>query len=380
MLTDQTLVKDKSQTLDNTYFTQLDGLRCFAVLAVLICHWVTYRFIVVIPFGSMGVNLFFVLSGFLITRILLIEKDKIENKSIIEPLKKFYIRRTLRIFPIYYLTIIFLFLINFPAARQNIIWLISYTFNLKFSIPSVWESGQLNYLVHLWSLSVEEQFYLFFPFLIFIITKSKIKISIISLIILGLLTRIVIYLIKIRYNIATPLNAIYVFTPSCFDSFGIGALLAYYLLYEPIALNKLIRNNLLFAISIFLFVITIIYSRLKIENYGECRTILERFLFSVCCFWIVGKAVTFGYQGIAKRLLENSLVIYIGKISYGIYVFHYFADPLLQRTGFLYNTFLKEINNDMLAKAFLFFILTLIISSISWKFIECPINKLKNKY
>ena len=142
--------------LDNIYFKQLDGLRCIAVMSVLICHWVRYHFVMLIPFGSMGVNLFFVISGFLITRILLISKDENGDRSMASPMKKFYIRRTLRIFPIYYLTIFFLFLVNFPAIRENVAWLLTYTFNIKLSFQGVWEMDKMHHLLHLWSLSVEE--------------------------------------------------------------------------------------------------------------------------------------------------------------------------------------------------------------------------------
>ncbi len=248
----------------------------------------------------MGVNLFFVLSGFLITRILLSGRDNNVHKSIFPPIKQFYIRRTLRIFPIYYLTILFLFIINFQGVRGFIGWLLTYTFNIKFSLPGVWESNQLGFYVHLWSLSVEEQFYLFFPLLIFLIPKKGIKPFFFIMVILGVLSCLVLYLIK-----APSQSSQYVLTPCCFDAFGVGALMAYYFLYEQDKLKKALGRNGLFLLVALLFVADIVYSRLFIKGYGECRTVLERFIFSVLGFWIVGKAVVNSWQGPFRRFLEN---------------------------------------------------------------------------
>ena len=358
----------------NMHFNQLDGLRCIAVMSVLICHWVTYNFVVLIPLGSMGVNLFFVLSGFLISRILFLSKEENYNKSLWVPIKNFYIRRTLRIFPVYYILIGFLFLFNFPAVRNNIVWLLTYTFNIKFGLPGVWESNELNVLVHLWSLSVEEQFYLFFPFLILLIPQRKIKAFLFFVIIAAVVSRLILILID------APPNSVYVFTSTCFDAFGIGALLAYYLLYEPELLKKIVSKNYLLAFFAVVYVCSIIYSRKYIENYGECRTILERFLFSVACFWLVGKAVFSSYTGRFKRFLERPSVIYIGKISYGLYLYHHFAQFFFRSIGSPYYKFRDATNNDMLASVLLYFIATMIVASLSWHFIENPINRLKLKF
>ena len=359
----------------SVYFNQLDGLRCMAVMAVLVCHWITYRFFVLIPFGSMGVNLFFVLSGFLITRILFITKDENQTKEFWHPIKRFYIRRSLRIFPIYFLTIFFLAAINYHAIRANMIWLLTYTFNIKFSMPNVWESGELNFAAHLWSLSVEEQFYLFFPFLIFLIPRPKTKGFLFFMIALGILSRALLYFFD------APKNAIYVLTPACMDSFGIGALLAYYVLYDQTTLKKIIAKKRFFIIAILLFVFSIVYSRFYIDSYRECRTILERFLFSVCCFWIVGYGILSEYKGGVKWILENQFVIYIGKISYGLYIYHFFAEPFFFKIcDVLKIDLTKVIGYNMISRSVFLFLATLIVASISWRLIEQPINKLKNKF
>lgn len=366
---------NEGKTRNNLYFNQLDGLRSLAVLSVMVCHWITLKAVILIPLGSMGVNLFFVLSGFLITRILLIDKDTNGTRSILIPIKKFYIRRTLRIFPVYYLVCLILLSINFHASRENAWWLLSYLFNIKFALPGVWESGQLSYMVHLWSLSVEEQFYLIFPILIFLIPKKNIKAFLILTIIIGVASRLGIYLLS------WPKNSIYVLTPACFDALGIGALLAYYFMFEKNRLQSILNKNYILYFVFFLFVSSIIYSRNFIKGYGECRTITERFLFSICCFWIVGKAVMNEYRGGVKLFLENKIVLFIGKISYGLYIYHYFAEPFYDFLNI--KPLLNIISNKYFyhfVKVSLYFIMTLTISTLSYYIIEKPINNFKSKF
>lgn len=138
------------------YFKQLDGLRFIAVFLVLIQHFATFvgrHF----SAGYYGVDLFFVISGFLITTILIKS-----NEPFGRAYKKFIGRRTIRIFPIYYLTIFLLYIIGDKDVHQWFIYCITYTYNYAwnyFNIP-------VNSISHFWSLGVEEQFYLFWPFII----------------------------------------------------------------------------------------------------------------------------------------------------------------------------------------------------------------------
>jgi len=357
-----------TSNLNRVYFKQLDGLRCIAVLSVMISHWIGSRYIAAIPLGSMGVNIFFVLSGFLITRILLIAKEENKTGGMLHPIKQFYIRRTLRIFPIYYLTILILLMVNFPDVRDKAVWLFTYTLNIKFALPGVWKSHQLQYFTHLWSLSVEEQFYLFFPFLIFLVPKIKTKQFIFLIIALGIISRLLIYIFN------APANAIYVLTPTCLDAFGVGSLLAYYILYEPDTLRQLLNKNHLFLLSVIIFIGDLIFSHFFLPHYSECRTILERFLFSVCCFWIVGKAAVADFKGLVRQFLESSIAIYIGKISYGLYIYHYFAEPF-------FNKYYPQLTDgNGIIRVVVYFAATLLLASISWKLIEQPINKLKTKF
>src|SRR5205823_2953152 len=103
-----------------------------------------------------------------------------------QAIKRFYARRTLRIFPIYYLTLLFLYLINFQNIKDVFNWVVSYTTNIYLSLDKPY-IGSFN---HLWSLAVEEQFYLLWPFLIFFIPKRSLPVLFYSAIVISILFKV----------------------------------------------------------------------------------------------------------------------------------------------------------------------------------------------
>src|SRR5215217_8319326 len=157
------------RTNSSGHIIQLDGIRFIAIALVLVEH----LFVEVnsVPVGATGVTIFFVLSGFLISRILLKSRDKNYDTpgGFKKYLSKFLIRRTIRIFPVYYLVILLLFIFNVPPVREKLGWLALYGTNIYMAVYKTW-MGSMD---HLWSLAVEEQVYLFFPFLIFFVPKNK---------------------------------------------------------------------------------------------------------------------------------------------------------------------------------------------------------------
>jgi peptidoglycan/LPS O-acetylase OafA/YrhL len=139
-----------------SYMVQLDGLRAFAVFFVMIHHYSGNR----LGFAAnFGVKLFFVLSGFLITSILLRKRRAIQQcgRTRRSAVKQFYIRRFLRIFPLYYFVIAVAVLINLGPAREALGWMLSYTLNIYMG----YHGAYLEYFAHFWTLAVEEQYYLF---------------------------------------------------------------------------------------------------------------------------------------------------------------------------------------------------------------------------
>ena len=144
------------------------------MLLVLVFHFArikssTFKF----EIGWVGLQIFFVLSGFLITKILLASREK----SLKDFLRQFFLRRALRIFPLYYGYLVFLLLLFFAFHEPKDILSYStylFTYSYNFSILSNdWEFSRM--YVHLWSLSVEEQFYLVWPFAVYFLSVSSLK-------------------------------------------------------------------------------------------------------------------------------------------------------------------------------------------------------------
>jgi peptidoglycan/LPS O-acetylase OafA/YrhL len=147
--------------VDSKYLPSLDGLRAISIGIVIICHLIYSTPLArYASNGYSGVCIFFVISGFLITTLLL--KEKIASRDI--SLKKFYARRFLRIFPVAYLYLFVLIFLNiiFQLHISGISFLTAclYVKNLTFLDGGEWQTG------HFWSLAVEEQFYLIFPFIL----------------------------------------------------------------------------------------------------------------------------------------------------------------------------------------------------------------------
>jgi peptidoglycan/LPS O-acetylase OafA/YrhL len=154
------------------YMSQLDSLRFFAVLGVMVLHFWRPRpeiWILRLNWGELGVRLFFVLSGFLITGILLGCRELAERQPErrLFLVRQFYIRRFLRIFPLYYLVLLVLVVADITPARELWPWLFSYTTNIWVWQHLTWPEK----VGHFWTLAVEEQFYLVWPWLVLFLRR-----------------------------------------------------------------------------------------------------------------------------------------------------------------------------------------------------------------
>ena len=344
---------------------QLDALRAIAVFSVLIYHWLPKQLFLNSTFeiGFLGVKFFFVLSGFLITLVLLEYRDKIALKpqTFWQTIRRFYIRRCLRIFPGYYLTIFFtsIFLLK---LHPSFIWHLSYTSNFYYS----WHKWDIN--SPFWSLAIEYQFYLFWPFVIFLVPKPHLEKVILSTIFVAPIFKIL--CLGMAWN-GIRINLL---TPACLDSLALGALLAFYTYNQNQAQAKKSLCNwglwLGGSLSVFLIIT---------KQYVDpgIRLIVTDSVNAFFFVWLIDRAAR-GFSDITGTILEFKPLVYVGKISYGIYVYHSFIAALvvpkmLSYVGVAYprSVAIQFVLNTLT---------TILLAMLSWKYIEQPINNLKRNY
>jgi peptidoglycan/LPS O-acetylase OafA/YrhL len=366
------------------YFKQLNGIRFIAVLLVLIDHWL----IPINPFyffGHLGVVIFFVLSGFLITRILFESADqcRVRGSSINVKLFIFITRRSLRIFPTYFILLILGYFFTSTKYDFLIYYLITYTPNLYIIKYQSW----IGIWDHLWTLAVEEQYYLIFPFVIFYNKVSRYKWIILCMVIIGLSNRLYFYILMnhdLRQNFwfvshVNPLSAL--------DSFGLGGLLAYIFHYKRYFFDKYLLNYKLFLTSILLYIgIVVLVTISKFNHDNIWSIVFERSFAGLFSFFLIAQALS-NQTWMMGRFLQLSWVSYLGQISYGIYLYHnvvynYYHMKGNTIIGYLSNylpELTSELPNFIYLKFIFSFIIVLGLASVSWFFIEKPINRFKNR-
>lgn len=356
------------------YFRPLDTLRTIAVTLVVIAHWSHWQVASLLDFGSIGVNIFFVISGFLITGILLNDRRRHENEPATRGslMKNFYIRRTLRIFPVYYLLIFlcYFFLPDSPI-RGHFGYYLTYTTNFMFFKNQHWDPM----LAHLWSLSVEEQFYLLWPWLIIFVSRKNLLPVMTGFLALGVLS---FYLFQLLFPGAQYIS---ILTPTCFDAFSIGALLAYFMQYDAAAGKKFIAR--LPWIGVIALGLYITFALLHFSMTPQ------RTLIALTSAWIIWFTITRTDSFVHRYFLNNRILVAIGKMSYGVYLYHNLVPWLVsfvKLTMKKHGIFIPLVNASVPSKydpAWTIVqqvVALLLISWISWKIIERPINNLKDRF
>lgn len=345
------------------YKPKLDSLRGIAVMMVLIGHFL--YFVGGASPGIYGVNLFFVLSGFLITTILLNEKGSCVKNSYL----KFLGRRALRIFPVYYLVIFFYISISAGDIKHDWLYLYSYTYNFHVSGVKGWEHNMYS---PYWSLSVEEQFYLFFPFII-LFSNHKPKLQ------LGVLFAIIGIALTERIFRLTGIHQYVNLVPNMW-ALGIGALGAWFRHHNK--LSRVFFESTWVEICMFVCLIVVFSSGEKLSGFLIYPILNVYFVIKASCYRFSVKPL--------DEILMNRRAAFIGRISYGIYlyhimVFHLFTDYLFQpvwdRIPFYSFGYLSKLQyNATLIKFPFVTLLTILLAYLSFRYIESPILKLKDRY
>jgi peptidoglycan/LPS O-acetylase OafA/YrhL len=346
---------------------QLDGLRFFAFLAVFLVHSDISRF----WWGSYGVSLFFVISGFLITRILIAHEDRPRSKV----LRNFYARRVLRIFPAYYLvlglaaaTIGIAYLPAFVLFVMN--WgIFFYTWIQPELADIAWDPTRM-YGIHFWSLCVEEQFYLVFPLLFSFLRPGRARLS--------WLLALWGSSIGVRFLCAAFLpKAAYGLIPLVCGEYLVAGAVGAVLLVDTSGTAARIRaaaRQWMFPVGLALVVALFSLYRPDTPSIDHVmhpphmQTLLAfGFLAMVLGLWQTENRWVLGF-------FQYAPFRFLGKISYGLYLIHLFMWPLVdwlsQRSSAIRDLppFAARLG------------LTILLATAMWRLVEAPILKLKARF
>jgi peptidoglycan/LPS O-acetylase OafA/YrhL len=313
----------------------LDGVRGLAVTMVLVFHfvgtmtptnWVEQSIVGVTKYGALGVDLFFVLSGFLITGILYDSRDDPNY------FRNFFMRRVLRIFPLYYGVLVLVFLVaplipmlrgptlDYLLERQAWAWL--YGINFYIAKQGDWSFSYLN---HFWSLSVEEHFYLFWPFVVLLLARRpRVLIAASLAIALGaVLARTSGSLAGLSWWTTV------VFTPFQLGGLALGGFMALMVrrtggverLMQALPRVLIVTGVLLAATLVW----TRLVSRQELELVGSARSGLYLVLLACLLLWVL----TAPERSATSRFFSHRFMVLLGTYSYGLYVYHHFISYYL---------------------------------------------------
>ncbi len=364
------------------YLPALDGLRGLAVILVMCCHF--FFTIGIFRLGWIGVDLFFVLSGYLITAMFIRQPFSLRLVTL------FYRNRILRILPLYFAFILFFISAWYwlPASRSALLsippirlfWLKHFLLVQNWIYVFSATEGQLyNPLMHLWSIAIEEQFYIFFPLIIYIIHKVRHKIIFISIAIL-----LVTFIRSFEfYQQGILNNKLYYYCNTFYrlDTFLAGVLLAYLLRdhKEHKYLNRIFRFLLIGSFCGYVFMV-VYYNNLLSDNpliITIGYTVIAIMFMSLIYFTSLQKTK------VLNIIFTNRFLIFSGKISYGLYIFHFPFDFFNYSLLHSYFKFLLAWGNERtISVIFTCFLIGIVylVSYISYNYFERYFLSMKKTY
>jgi peptidoglycan/LPS O-acetylase OafA/YrhL len=341
-----------STTTMGAHIRAIDGLRGVAILLVLMHHFAVFE-----P-GWAGVDIFFVISGFLITRILLWTKDSPHYFSY------FYARRALRILPLYYFSILLFFWVIFPIAARSgslphygvkdFAWYLVHLSNWWIGSGHMATSP----ISHFWSLAIEEQFYFVWPLLVFVLSRKNLLAATIAIAVLSFLSRGV---AASMYPEST--GFIYFYTPFRIEPIALGSLAAILAEENPLWTKLAAWRQTLFWSGFAVWMAAIFIG----DNRTTC-------IFGISAIGIVALAMLIeAVEGASP--FDTQFFRHLGKYSYALYVIHYpvflLASHLFRDWGHLWHpVFTAAVGvpaSYLLARA-------------SWVLIENPFLRLKSAF
>jgi peptidoglycan/LPS O-acetylase OafA/YrhL len=343
----------------SAYQPQLDGLRGIAILSVLLHHF-ELRLPGLFDWGPIGVRIFFLLSGYLITQSLWrLQAEASTSGSYWSGLFGFHARRMARLTPVLYTMLGVACFMGLPEFRHAIAWHATFLSNFYALHIDDWPAAAS----HLWSLSVQEQFYLLWPFVILVIPRKALPYALIAMFVAAFLFRAMV--------IGTDASNFYrwVMLPGVLDSFALGALIACWKKSgRPL---PIVKGWIGGVIGLLAFGCYIAARVVRFGPFGGPGVAVIETLENVFLGWLLLRTVV-GWTGITGRIFENSVLVYIGKISYGLYVFHVLVHVAL--TPWLEQHGLGLSDHHMLLRSAILLSVSIGVASLSYFYVEAPLT------
>ena len=374
-------------SLPGGHVKTLDGIRGVAIIAVLACHLNNEK-VVIASFGmagalfsklslagATGVDLFFVLSGFLITGILIDTRDSSRF------LRNFYARRVLRIFPLYYGTLVLVLylyplFVAFDNGAKNVLdnqwWLWTYTNNFPYQ-RTPWNDSDLFWLGHYWSLAVEEQFYLVWPLVIYSFGPANVKRII--------YTTALISTSAALYCAIGPEKSMFTLvgwtTITRSGGLVLGALVSFKV-REPGWLRSVPEKAKKYAVIFGALFLGLVLLPRNLAFHDAVNGVLHPVAWVFSCALIL-LVIGGRDDALPKRLLSRPLLTNFGKYSYGIYVYHFLFLPLFFKVATMQK--LVELTGIPILGVLLYYLYIVAsvyaVSWLSWMLFERQLLKLK---
>jgi len=353
------------------YYPALDGLRGIAIIMVVVFH--NFGFINYFFFGWLGVDLFFVLSGLLITEILI---NTVDRPGF---LRNFYLRRILRIFPLYYLLLIVCLVILplLPSLKDTLRYYTDHQwwFWLYFQnwLYILHPPERNNLLLHLWSIAVEEQFYLIWPFAILFIKNRKILFAIVVSLLAGIMvTRSLLWVTNTQ---GLQYFNLYIFTR--IDGICLGCALALIRNIKP----DFIKNNTAVLVSFFALLNFVFFFINRVRNFSFPYYPFIGYTTFAILFTILVDECASNNNGWAASVFKNPVLKFFGKISYGFYIIHW---PVYKFSNDRFVSYLDNFNIGnqqvvMIISATLATGIAIVLSVLSYHFFESRFLRLKDR-